>query len=246
MGIVRCKKSHNYTTMSNYHLRDKRISLKAWGLMSWMLSLPDEWDFTISGIVACTKDGKDSVRSALSELEKAGYLIRDYERDENGRYDVNYTLLEEPERKNRHGKSDAENPTQINTKETNTENKKSEKNKFFSESEALPLKLDVDILETEENKYIFEALQKYVSECSKKGIRFQKRTIKKFAQLLKEEAGENPVVAMQIVNQSLDRGWKRLYKLKSYSRNAGDDKIKSIPFNPDNLARDDNEIYIVY
>ena len=66
--IFRVEKNKNYTTMSNYHLRDKNISLKAKGLLSWMLSNDDDWDYSLAGIVACCKEGETSVTTALKEL----------------------------------------------------------------------------------------------------------------------------------------------------------------------------------
>jgi hypothetical protein len=68
------KKSQNYTVMSNYHLRDKELSLKAKGLLSQMLSLPDDWDYTLAGLSHINRESKDAIRSAVNELEAAGYI----------------------------------------------------------------------------------------------------------------------------------------------------------------------------
>jgi len=75
MATFRVNKTDNYTVMSNYHLRDRNLSLKAKGLLSWMLSLPEDWDYSITGIVSCHKEGEDAIKSALSELKNNGYLI---------------------------------------------------------------------------------------------------------------------------------------------------------------------------
>lgn len=85
MSIFRIEKNKNYTAMSNYHFRDMNLSLKAIGLLSKMLSLPDDWDYSQSGLTKICKDGADSIASALKELEKFGYLIRERERLPNGR-----------------------------------------------------------------------------------------------------------------------------------------------------------------
>lgn len=85
MSIFRVEKNSNYTVISNYHLRDKNLSLKTIGLLSLILSLPEDWDYTQAGLAAICKDGEDSIRSGLKELEKYGYLERERERDENGR-----------------------------------------------------------------------------------------------------------------------------------------------------------------
>ena len=74
MSVYRVIKNKNYTTMCNYHVRDKNISLKAIGLLTIFLTLPDDWEFSIRGTTAIVKDGKASVQSAMKELKAAGYL----------------------------------------------------------------------------------------------------------------------------------------------------------------------------
>ena len=85
MAVFRVEKTTGYTVMSNYHLRDKNLSCKACGLLSKMLSLPDEWDYTTRGLAKICKDGVESITTALKELEECGYLIRRQNRDEKGR-----------------------------------------------------------------------------------------------------------------------------------------------------------------
>ena len=98
MGVIRVEHNANYTTMSNYHLRDERLSLRAIGLMSKMLSLPEDWDYTVKGLAAIVKEGRDAVRKALMELEAAGYLVREQGRSAGGNFAANdYTLYEEPQ-----------------------------------------------------------------------------------------------------------------------------------------------------
>ena len=97
MGVIRVEHNANYTTMSNYHLRDGRLSLRAIGLMSKMLSLPEDWDYTVGGLASIVKEGRDAVRKALMELEAAGYLVREQGRSAGGNFASNdYTLFEEP------------------------------------------------------------------------------------------------------------------------------------------------------
>ena len=91
MSTFRVNKNVNYTVMSNHHLQDKRLSLKAKGLLSYMLSLPDDWDYSLKGLTTGCRDGIDSVRSAVHELEDGGYLCRSKVRDARGRIiDYNY------------------------------------------------------------------------------------------------------------------------------------------------------------
>ena len=98
MAVMRVEKNSNYTVMSNYHLRDNRISLKAKGLLSVMLSLPSEWDFTIVGLTHISKEGISTIRAAIHELEKNGYVTRTRLRNAAGQLaDIEYTIYEFPQ-----------------------------------------------------------------------------------------------------------------------------------------------------
>lgn len=127
MGVIRVNKTANYTVLSNYHFKEKNMSLKAKGLLSLMLSLPDTWNYTIAGLVSLSKDGKDSVMSALAELEKFGYLIREQKVNKKGQFSgVEYNIFEQPQEqipiaeiqnseKEISEIQNAENQTQLNT-----------------------------------------------------------------------------------------------------------------------------------
>jgi len=97
MSVVRVHKNANFTVMSNYHFKEKKMSLKSKGLLSLMLSLPDDWDYTVAGLVTLSADGKDSVNSALKELESFGYLTRTRLTDAKGRFaGIEYNIYENP------------------------------------------------------------------------------------------------------------------------------------------------------
>ena len=97
MSVIRVEKNNNYTMMNNHHFRNRSLSLKAKGVMSLMLSLPDDWDYTIKGLATLSKDGVDSVRSALKELEEQGYLTMKRVRNEQGHLtSTEYVLKEIP------------------------------------------------------------------------------------------------------------------------------------------------------
>lgn len=97
MAVCRVEKDKNYTTMSNFHLRDPNLSNKARGLLSTMLSLPDNWDYTTRGLAKICKDGVDGITAQLKELEQYGYLVRHRIRDSNGRIvDMEYVIYERP------------------------------------------------------------------------------------------------------------------------------------------------------
>ena len=97
MAVFRVPKNKDYTIMANYHLRDKRLSLKAKGLLSLMLSLPEGWDYTLRGLAAICKDGIESIGAAVKELESGGYIERRQIRNEKGHFvHWEYTILEKP------------------------------------------------------------------------------------------------------------------------------------------------------
>ena len=97
MSTFRVNKNVNYTVMSNYHLQDKKLSLKAKGLLSYMLSLPDDWDYSLKGLTTGCKDGLDSVRTAVLELEEHGYVRRQKVRNARGQIiDYDYQVYESP------------------------------------------------------------------------------------------------------------------------------------------------------
>ena len=124
--------------MSNYHLRDKNLSLKAKGLLSQMLSLPEEWDYTLAGLAHINKESKDAIRTTILELEKAGYITRHQTTTEGGRFGSNeYVIRERPlphEPLTENPTTDStptaiptpENPTQLNTHPSKTEKGKTE------------------------------------------------------------------------------------------------------------------------
>ena len=97
MAVFRVERTQNYTIMSNYHLRDKSISLKAKGLLSQMLSLPEDWDYTLTGLAKINQEGKDAIRAAVVELERAGYIYRCQTVDQAGKFSSNeYIIRERP------------------------------------------------------------------------------------------------------------------------------------------------------
>ena len=134
MAVFRVNKTADYTVISNTHFKEKGMSLKAKGLLSLMLSLPDEWDYSINGLAALSKDGKDSVMNTLSELEQFGYLKRTKLCDDKGRYaGYDYDIYEKPQTENPYpenpntGKPNTENPPQLNTKQSSTKKSNTKK-----------------------------------------------------------------------------------------------------------------------
>ncbi len=97
MAVFRVEKNKGYTVMSNHHLRNKNLTLKAKGLLSQMLSLPEDWDYTLKGLSHINRESIDAIRTAVWELEKAGYIRREQGRDAKGKMaDMVYTIYEQP------------------------------------------------------------------------------------------------------------------------------------------------------
>jgi len=98
MAVFRVEKSKDYTVMCNHHLRNRDLSLKAKGLLSQMLSLPENWDYTLRGLAAINMEKLDAIRTAVLELEQQGYIIRQQGRTANGKMAaIEYTIYEQPQ-----------------------------------------------------------------------------------------------------------------------------------------------------
>ena len=116
MAVFRIERTRDYTVMSNHHLRDKALSLKSKGLLSMMLSLPEDWNYTTRGLAKICKEGVDAIGGALRELEAAGYIVRHQLRDRQGRIsDTEYVIYEQPQPK-------APDTSQPDTASPDTEN----------------------------------------------------------------------------------------------------------------------------
>ncbi len=160
MAVFRVEKNKGYTVMSNHHLRNKELTLKAKGLLSQMLSLPENWDYTLAGLSHINKESIDAIRTAIWELEKAGYIERSQGRDEKGKMTaITYTIYEQPIspvldqpvlenptsdkpvlEKPKADNPTSENPMQLNKDIQNTDlSKKEERNKDGLNTDSIPM-----------------------------------------------------------------------------------------------------------
>ena len=185
MSVFRVEKNKGYTVMSNHHLRNHTLSLKAKGLLSQMLSLPDDWDYTLQGLAQINKESIDAIREAVRELERAGYIKRSRERDERGclRGTV-YTIYEQPHaeptpeeptqekpaldnptlEKPMSDKPTLENPTQLNTESTK-KRKRQSKDSSITDSIPFPSGFpDVTAQKRTEAKESFERYRDLILE----------------------------------------------------------------------------------
>ena len=161
MAVFRVERNKGYTVMSNHHLRNKELSLKAKGLLSQMLSLPEDWDYTLAGLSFINREKIDAIREAVKELERAGYIVRSRERDEKGRLrGTDYVIFEQPQtppvsdlptlenptldnptlEKPTQEKPTLENPTQLNKDIQKTNLPKKEKSNIdLSSTDSIPI-----------------------------------------------------------------------------------------------------------
>lgn len=226
MAVMRVHKNANYTVMSNTHFKEKGMSLKAKGLLSLMLSLPDDWDYSIAGLATLSKDGKDSVMSALKELEAFGYLIRTRLTDERGRFaGYDYDIFEEPRRPYAENPqtdiSQSENPRQLNTNKQNTKQQnfdKEDKSLSAVENEQPNIftkeLIKVDYIE-KDNLYIADYNEFFNEMAATYGFDVLRSCIWYFANRIKtngavDEYG-NPIIAkLSYCRIAIEQGAKRL------------------------------------
>jgi len=168
MSVFKIEKTKNYTVMSNYHLRDRDLSYKAKGLLSFMLSLPEDWDYSLAGLCAISKESRDGIRSILKELQEHHYVEIEKVRGDKGYFEYNYLIYEVPhfiEVETQLTNPDMENPhldnpnvettTQINTNIINT-NKQIDKDDKTISSFFIPEEHNILTLELVNRGYINE------------------------------------------------------------------------------------------
>ena len=218
MAIFRVEKNENYSVIANYHFKEKNMSLKAKGLLSLMLSLPDNWDYSIAGLVALSKDGKDSVVAALNELEQFGYLRREMIKNEKGQFmGCNYTVYEMPITEKQHVEEPkAENPQagnqlQLNTKELNT--KELNTKKINTNNNLDNLITTFDFSETTEEE-LTEALKDFEEMRKKIKKPLTDRAKKGIIKKLYELSGGNASIAVEILDNSIMNSWQGVFELK--------------------------------
>lgn len=237
MSVIRVEKTKNYTVMSNYHFKEKDMSLKAKGLLSLMLSLPDNWDYSIAGLVAICKENETAIKSALKELQQFGYVKVDKimpDKTESGRIEYVYNIYEKPKQE---GKKQGvenlpieiqrvENHTQLNTNKLNT-NKLSIKDNIYKKNSKKKSKIDIKI-ESIEKKCLEYDLTDEVIELLSKFFRnllenHRMVTDDKVNAILTRLAKVSTKTQLNAIQLSLDNGYMNIdpdwLKVKSNSSN---------------------------
>ncbi len=216
MSDIKVHKSGEFTVMSNYHLKDKRMSLKAKGILSVMLSLPSEWDYSVAGLQTLSKDGKDGTTSALIELEKLGYLVRSKVLNEKGQFDgYNYDIYERPFTEKPQAekpfteKPSTDNPPQSIINQSNikgTNNKKKER-KNATDYDA--------IIATVENEEVKQTLYEFVKMRLLIKKPLTDRALQLIINKLRTLSNGVPTMAVKILNESITHNWQDIYELKA-------------------------------
>lgn len=207
--------------MSNYHFKEKKMSLKAKGLLSLMLSLPDDWNYSVSGLVKLSKDGKDGVMTALAELEKFGYLTRRQLFNDKGQFSgIEYNIYEQPQEekaiaekqnaaKQTTEKQNAEKPPQLNTNPLRTnENKsinKSNTNESISESDLYAILIEFDDTE------LAELYRDYVDWRSTTDSPLTKQGLKMLIKRCERLSDYDRAIQKAMIETALIQGWKNVF-----------------------------------
>lgn len=221
--VFRIEKNQNYTTMSNYHLRDKNLSLKAKGLLSLMLSLPDDWNYSLKGLVTIVKESESAIKSTLTELKTFGYVVVNKVQDKKGRFDYEYNIFEYPTDEKPMMENPpmeepplevpkVENPIQINTNKQNTDNK-TPVEATPQTSVARKSKENVFEVSVNGNIELLQALKDFEESRTKNKSKMTDRAKKLLISRLKE-LSDNPNVWIKMLENAILNGWKTVYELK--------------------------------
>lgn len=219
MSIIRVNKTNNYTVLSNYHFKEKAMSLKAKGLLSLMLSLPDCWDYSIAGLVSLSKDGKDSVMSALAELEKFGYLARRRTTNSKGQFSgVEYNIYEQPQPKNpiaekqNEENQNAEKPTQLRTKFIKSSSKE-EDTKLLNTYEISP-EMEVLLFRLVPNNSIRDLYKDYIRMREEIEAPMTERGLEMLVHRCERLSGMSEKKQKLLLEAAIINNWKNVYHPK--------------------------------
>ena len=213
MSVIRVEKTKNYTVMSNYHFKEKAMSLKAKGLLSLMLSLPDDWNYSIAGLVAICKENETAIKSTLKELQEFGYVSVEKimpDKTESGRIEYIYNIFEKPKQEDKKQGVEnlpleiqrVENQVQSNTNKTNTnktntkEKKKNNTKKDFSN-----LVIEICLKNDIEDDKSIELIEQFLTEMKIKTKGAIEANIAKVA-------GKT----FEIINKCIQTSYERNYK----------------------------------
>ena len=229
MSVIRVQKTKDYTVMSNAHFREKNMSLKAKGLLSLMLSLPDDWNYSIEGLIAICKENGTAIKSTLKELKEFGYLKVEKIQNEKGVFEYIYNIYENPQTEN----PSIENPQVENPPMDNPqmENPSVENELLLNTDESITKKSNTKRVNTKDIDVYFP-LDEKLNESFKDFIEYRKsirkpltgKGIELAIKKLDSLTADNDI-KIEIINQSIMNRWTGLFPLKSDSKNPVKDKL---------------------
>lgn len=237
MSIFRVHKTNNFTIMSNTHFKEKEMSLKAKGLLSLMLSLPDDWNYSVSGLVKLSKDGKDSVMSALGELETFGYLLRLRTTNEKGQFSgIEYNIFEQPQTENPIAeKQNADSPileeaNSENQRQLNTNKINNKKNKELKElnTKAVDISVFEDILSEVVNEELKNLYVDYIEMRRIIGSPMTKRSLKMLINRCERISNFNIREQKLMLEAAIINQWKSVYLLNEIEAERNENKKRKI------------------
>ena len=243
MAVIRVNKTRDYTVMCNYHIKDKRLSLKAKGLLSVMLSLPDDWDYSIAGLVAISKEKETAIASTLSELKENGYLIISKKlpnQTDSGRYEYEYHIFEKPQDVEKQTpeildiekqgveilglefqgleKQGLENQGQLNTKKSSTKKLSTKKEKTKEEN------LFSEIIHNYAMRHempvcdeIVDLLNEWLNVRKAKRAAMTEGAIRMNVEKLDDLAAKSSMSVTEYLKEVICRGWAAFYPINNYS-----------------------------
>ena len=240
MSVFRIHKNANFTVMSNHHFKEKGMSLKAKGLLSLMLSLPDDWNYSVSGLVKLSKDGKDSVMSALAELEEFGYLTRTRKTNNKGQFSgIEYHIFEQPQKENpiaenQHSdnqhteKQNSENPPQLNTNKIKELNNKELNNKDTNKDNSISV--FQNILNEIEDKELKQLYIDYIDMRKTINSPVSERALSMLVNRCARLANFDINLQKEMIEAAVINNWKSVYlpkeeNEKPKNNNGGNSRI---------------------
>ena len=232
MAVFRVEKSKDYSVMANFHFRDRNLSWKAKGILSNMLSLPDDWDYSLAGLEKLAKDGETSTRSAIKELEVAGYLERKPVREKGRIVDWEYIIFEKPKIENQIVEEPVvENPqvenqgqyntNQLTTNEQRTKKSKESKQATFDDLISKYLSDDGINYKYQDAQERRELLQEWLKVRKAKRAAMTNRAIELNLQKLNELARQSNMSVTEYLQEVICRGWAAFFVVNNYNSKQG-------------------------
>lgn len=204
MSVMRVHKTANFTVMSNYHFRERKMSLKAKGLLSLMLSLPDDWDYSVAGLTTLSKDGKDGVMTALAELEKFGYLTRERVVNDRGQFDgIEYNIYERPQENPIAEKPILEKPIEAYPiAEKATQSNTNQLNNLYNKLLYLLNTKDMELV---------ELYQEYINNRESNKNPLTEKGLERLVARAKRLSKGNGRIEKEMIDASIRNNWKDIY-----------------------------------